>query len=83
MVVDIGERILELIDINSKIWHRATRLKDFNNIRRTDVDITPTERVDHFLKVRRLNAQRSAIRWEIDKHFGGANESKVGYKEEE
>jgi hypothetical protein len=81
--MDIGKAILEVIDVNCRIWHEATKFKSIDNIRRDKEDTSLGERVRVAMKVRQLNSERSKARWEIDKNFSvGANESKVNYKED-
>ena len=76
--MSLGEKIEELLLLNTKIWHEATKVKDVNGKLRKDSKMTIEERVECALKIRNLNNMRSSTRWEIDNSFGtGANESKV------
>jgi hypothetical protein len=74
---NVGKLIEESILLNIKIWHEATKVKDiFGKLR--DKNMPTKERVACALKIRELNAERSAKRWEIDKLFGGGtNETKI------
>lgn len=79
----VGDKMLELIDINCRIWHQATKFKNIDGVRRDKEPTSIKDRVECAMEVRKLNAKRSSTRWEIDKEFGtGANESKVNYKED-
>jgi hypothetical protein len=81
--MDIGNKILEVIDINCRIWHHATKFKSLDNIRRDKDKTSDKERVQTALKVRQLNSERSAARWKVDRDFGmGADESKINYKKD-
>lgn len=75
---NIGKTINEFVLVNIQIWHEATKIK---NLKGTlcDKSTMPLEkRVSCALKTRGLNAERSKLRWEVDKCFGsGANEAKV------
>jgi hypothetical protein len=73
----IGKAIEAMIDINCQIWHEVTKIKDLDGKLHNEPTMPTEERVDCALKIRKLNAERSKIRWDIDKHFGGANETKV------
>ena len=76
--MSIGKSIDALIATHVELWHSAEQVKKDGKPDRT---LPTEERVRLFRKVRRLNAKRSAIRWEIDGVTGGANETKVGYSE--
>jgi len=83
-MVLVGENILELIDINCRIWHKATKFKGITGVRRDKEDTDVKDRVECAMEVRRLNGKRSAVRWSIDEAFGtGANETKIDYKGED
>ena len=81
--MSLGKHVLKLIDINTRIWHQATRFKSIDGTRRDKEETSIKERVEFAMEVRNLNAKRSKARWDIDKNFGtGANESKINYKED-
>ena len=76
--MNIGEKIEEIILVNSKIWHLATQVKDITGRLHKNNNMTREERVKCALDIRRVNADRSKIRWEIDSFFGeGTNETKI------
>lgn len=75
---NLGLRINEMILINIKIWHEATKVKDINGRLKSKTEISLDKRVECALNIRKLNAERSAVRWEVDSYFGaGTNETKV------
>ena len=76
--MSIGENIEKLIKTNIELWHSATQIKKNG---KPDHTLPTKERVDIFYKVRKLNADRSALRWSIDSELGtgGTNETKHGY----
>lgn len=76
----IGESIEKLIHINVELWHEADGIKHKGK----PVYGKPMEeRVAIFRRVRELNAERSAVRWDIDSAMGsGSNETKVNYTKE-
>jgi len=77
-----GEVIDSLININNQIWHKATKIKTLSGEVKKDKGLGTKEKVEIFLNIRELNAQRSAVRWEIDKKFNsGANETKINFCE--
>lgn len=75
---NLGESIEKLIKTNIELWHNATKIKKNGE---PDHSLPTSDRVDIFYKVRELNAQRSALRWEIDSQLdlSGSNETKTGY----
>jgi len=76
----IGETINELIDVNNQIWHKATKIKTLSGEVKKEKGLETKERVEIFLGIRELNAQRSAVRWQIDKRFNsGTNETKINF----
>lgn len=78
----ISESIEELILLNIRIWHEATKVKDISGQLYDKPTLSLEDRVICALEIRRLNAKRSAVRWEIDKVFGGgSNETKIFSKE--
>jgi DTW domain-containing protein YfiP len=78
----ISESIEELILLNVKIWHEATKVKDISGQLYDKPKLPLEDRVACALEIRRLNAKRSAVRWEIDKAIGsGTNETKIFSKE--
>ena len=78
----IAESIEELVLVNIKLWHEATKIKDMNNHARAG--LTSEDRVNCFLKIRELNTKRSKTRSQIDIAFNdGVNESKINYAGDE
>lgn len=75
----IGEKISELININNKIWHEATKIKTLDNSIKKE--IPAQERVTVFFEIREHNKKRSKTRMEIDKFFNkeAPDESKINY----
>ena len=79
--MSIADNIDKLMNINNKIWHQATQIKDFDN--KPKQGLSAKERVKCFLAIRKLNAERSAVRAQIDSEFSdGVDESKVNYSGE-
>jgi hypothetical protein len=79
---NLGSKVDEMVLTNIKIWHEATKVKDINGKLRSKSEISLDDRVDCALEIRRLNRERSDIRWSIDRNLGsGANETKVFTKE--
>ena len=75
----IGQAIDALIASNVELWHLATQVKRDG---KPDHTLPTEDRVRIFREVRRLNAKRSVLRWEIDSETGkGINETKIGYSE--
>jgi len=72
----IGNNIDRLIRLNVEIWHQAIKIKSDGKPKR---DMPTKDRVKTFLKIRRLNAERSSTRWSIDENFDGPNETKLNY----
>lgn len=75
---NIGDRINSLIESHIKLWHEATKIKDFNGDLRKDM---PTEeRVDTFMKIRLLNSERANIRDNINVSLNsGYPDPKINY----
>lgn len=78
--MSIGELFDAMIKCNIRIWHEATKIKTLDGVPR---GMDPIEKVKIGQEVRRLNAERSRIRWEIDKRLMDEplNDSKIDYVE--
>ena len=76
--MNIGKKIEELLLTNIKIWHLATQVKDISGKLYDKSNMTREQRVECALEIRKINADRSKIRWEIDDCFStGVNETKI------
>ena len=74
----ISKKIEELLIVNNYLWHEATEIKDFDN--KPKQGLSSEKRVQHFLKIRELNSDRSTIRAELDSIFNdGVDETKLNY----
>jgi len=74
--MNIGRAIDDLIRTNIKIWHQAIQIKENGKPKK---DLSTSARVKIFHNIRNLNSARSKQRWEIDRVFGGINETKINY----
>lgn len=75
---ETAKDISNLIDVNIKIWHEVTKVKDISGSLYDENKMNLNERVECALKIRELNAHRSKARWSIDSKFNsGTNETKI------
>jgi len=80
--LSIGELFDAMTKCNIEIWHEATKIKTLNGVPRV---MDASEKVAIGQEIRKLNAKRSAIRWEIDKRLMDEplNDCKTKYVEED
>ena len=76
--MSIGENIEKLIKTNIELWHNATQIKKNG---KPDHTLPSEKRVEIFYEIRKLNAERSTLRWKIDSELdaNALNETKHGY----
>lgn len=78
-MVSIGTLINELIMINIRTWHEDTKVRNRNTIKEV---MTDTQIAELSLAGRRLNRQRSDVRYAINQYFGELMEDrKINYLE--
>lgn len=86
MIKTLGQLIDELISCNIKIWHNATQLKDISGKLKENNRLTAKEIVAIHTKTRTENAERSRLRYEIDKIIDSDNavmDTKINYLHKE
>lgn len=77
----LGQLIDDIISCNIKIWHTATQLKDISGKLKED-GLPIKEKVAIHTKTREENAERSRLRYEIDKIIDPENavmDTKINY----
>lgn len=78
--MSIGKSIDNLISTNVEIWGNAVKIKKDG---KPDHTLSTSERVKIFYNIRKLNAFRSKLRWDIDSIIdkNAPNETKLNYYE--
>ena len=81
MTKTLGQLVNEIISCNIKIWHTATQLKDLSG-KLKDNGLSAKDKVAIHTKTREENAERSRLRYEIDKLIDNENavmDTKINY----